>query len=57
MNHTTTTKPTTNADDEITTVMDQWTDERTSRSDERDERTTSAGLDSASMLNMFGPVA
>ena len=57
MNHTTTAQPTTAAADEITTVMDQWADERTSRSDECDERTISAGLDSASMLTMFGAIA
>ncbi len=56
MNHTpTTTQPT--ADDEIITIIDQWADQPTSRSDERDERTAGASLDSASLLTMFGSVA
>ncbi len=57
MNHTTTTAQPTAADDEITSIIDQWTDERTSRSDERDERTAGAGLDSASLMDMFASIA
>ncbi len=60
MNHTTTTTQPTADEITITSIIDQWSDERTSRSDERDERTAGAGLDSASlmdMFNMFGSVA
>lgn len=55
MNHTTAAQPTT--DDEITSIIDQWSDERTSRSDERDERTAGTGLNSASLIDMFGAIA
>ena len=55
MSHTPTTQPTT--DDEITSIIDQWSDERTSRSDERDDRTTGTGLNSASLIDMFGAIA
>jgi hypothetical protein len=54
MNHTPTTQPT--ADDEIISTIEAW-EQRTSRSDERDERTASAGLNSASLIDMFGSVA
>jgi hypothetical protein len=53
MSHTTT-QPTT--DDEITSTIEEW-EQRTSRSDERDECTAGAGLNSASLVDMFGSVA
>jgi hypothetical protein len=56
MNHTTTAQPITAADEEITSTIEEW-EQRTSRSDERDERPTSAGLNSASLIDMFGSVA
>jgi hypothetical protein len=52
MNHTT--QPTT--DDEITSTIEEW-EQRTSRIDERDERTADAGLNSDSLIDMFGSVA
>jgi len=57
MNHTPTTTPPT-ADEEITitSTIDEW-EQRTSRSNERDERTAGAGLDSASLMDMFGSFA
>jgi hypothetical protein len=55
MNHTTTAQPTA-ADDEIISTIEEW-EQRTSRSDERDERTAGTGLNSASLIDMFGSIA
>ena len=55
MSQTITAQPTA-ADDEITSTIEEW-EQRTSRSNERDERTAGAGLNSASLIDMFGAIA
>lgn len=45
-------QPTTD-DDEITTTIDHWANQSVTRSDERDERRTGPGLDSASLASMM----